>query len=82
MMSKPAPKAPAPKPAAPEKKAGPVPAKPLTAAQKAGVDKAAGDLAKSAKAADFRSSFAAARKAGKKEFTWNGKKYNTKLKGE
>jgi hypothetical protein len=49
---------------------------------KEGVDKAAGDLMKSAKGQDFRSSFAAARKAGKKEFTWNGKKYNTKLKGE
>lgn len=31
--------------------------------------------------ASFKESFAAARKAGKKEFTWNGKKYNTKLKG-
>ena len=49
---------------------------------KEGVDKAAGDLVKSAKGQDFRSSFAAARKAGKKEFTWNGKRYNTKLKGE
>lgn len=29
--------------------------------------------------AGFKSSFAAARKAGKKEFTWNGKRYNTKL---
>lgn len=64
------------------KPAGPATAKPLTAQQKAGVDKAAGDLVKSAKGQDFRSSFAAARKAGKKEFTWNGKKYNTKLKGE
>ena len=49
---------------------------------KEGVDKAASDLVKSAKGQDFRSSFAAARKAGKKEFTWNGKRYNTKLKGE
>jgi hypothetical protein len=32
--------------------------------------------------AGFKSAFAAARKAGKKEFTWNGKSYNTKLKGE
>ena len=31
-------------------------------------------------AKDFKSSFAAARKAGKKEFTWNGKSYNTELK--
>lgn len=30
--------------------------------------------------ASFKASFAAARKAGKKEFTWNGKRYNTKLK--
>ena len=28
----------------------------------------------------FDSAFAAAKKAGKKEFTWNGKKYNTKTK--
>jgi Mg-chelatase subunit ChlI len=27
----------------------------------------------------FKSAFAAARKAGKKIFTWNGKRYNTKL---
>ena len=32
-------------------------------------------------AADFDKTFAAARKAGKKEFTWRGRKYNTKLKG-
>jgi hypothetical protein len=32
-------------------------------------------------AADFDKHFAAARKAGKKEFTWRGRKYNTKLKG-
>ncbi len=30
----------------------------------------------------FGDAFAAARKAGKKEFTWNGKRYNTKLKEE
>ena len=36
----------------------------------------------SAAAKDFDKNFAAARKAGKKEFTWRGKKYNTKLKGE
>lgn len=36
----------------------------------------------SAAAKDFDKSFAAARKEGKKEFTWRGKKYNTKLKGE
>ena len=36
----------------------------------------------SAAAKDFDSNFAAARKAGKAEFTWRGKRYNTKLKGE
>jgi hypothetical protein len=30
----------------------------------------------------FNSAFKASRSAGKKEFTWRGKKYNTKLKGE
>ncbi len=34
----------------------------------------------SSEASDFRSNFAAARKAGKKEFTWQGRKYNTKTK--
>ena len=33
-------------------------------------------------AKDFDKTFAAARKSGKKEFTWRGRKYNTKLKGE
>lgn len=36
----------------------------------------------SSQAASFRAAFAAARKAGKKVFTWEGRKYNTKLKGE
>lgn len=69
--------------------------KPLTAEQKAGVSAAAKDLLKpgpsSAKdyksyakssdvAADFRRNFAAARKAGEKEFTWQGRKYSTKTK--
>ena len=36
----------------------------------------------SAAAKDFDANFAAARKAGKAEFTWRGKRYNTKLKGE
>jgi len=31
---------------------------------------------------DFKSAFAAARKAGEKEFTWNGKKYHTRTKEE
>jgi hypothetical protein len=34
----------------------------------------------SAKAASFRDAFASARKDGKKEFEWNGRKYNTKVK--
>lgn len=29
--------------------------------------------------ANFKSAFASARASGKKEFTWNGKRYNTKL---
>ncbi len=37
---------------------------------------------KSSQAASFRSAFASARKAGKKTFTWEGRLYNTKLKGE
>ena len=35
---------------------------------------------KSETAQHFRDAFKAARKAGKKTFTWNGKKYNTKVK--
>lgn len=34
----------------------------------------------SAEAKDFRSAFAAARKGGASEFTWQGRKYNTKIK--
>lgn len=36
----------------------------------------------SKEASDFRSNFAKARKSGAKEFTWEGRKYTTKLKGE
>jgi len=36
----------------------------------------------SANAKSFRAAFAAARKGGAKVFTWEGRKYNTKLKGE
>ena len=32
--------------------------------------------------AKFKEAFAAARKSGKKTFTWNGKKYNTKTKDD
>ena len=35
---------------------------------------------KSAPAKSFRKSFAAASKAGKKTFTWDGRKYSTKKK--
>ena len=35
-----------------------------------------------AAAADFDKTFAAKRAAGEKEFTWRGKKYTTKYKGE
>lgn len=34
----------------------------------------------SSSAQSFREAFASARKAGKKEFTWQGRKYNTKVK--
>ena len=34
----------------------------------------------SAAAKDFDKTFATARAAGEKEFTWRGKRYNTKLK--
>ncbi len=34
----------------------------------------------SSSAQSFRAAFASARKAGKKEFTWQGRKYNTKVK--
>lgn len=37
---------------------------------------------KKSSASQFDSAFAAARKAGKNTFTWKGKKYNTKLRGE
>jgi hypothetical protein len=34
------------------------------------------------RAQSFDKAFAAARKAGKAEFTWNGKRYNTRMAGE
>mgnify|MGYP004454651971 FL=1 len=37
---------------------------------------------KSQSAKSFREAFSSARKSGKKVFTWQGRKYNTKLKGE
>ena len=39
-------------------------------------------LSRAAGAANFDAAFAKARRAGKKTFTWRGKQYNTKLKGE
>ena len=44
------------------------------------VKRPAKELTSAAK--DFDKAFAAARKEGKKEFTWRGKQYNTKYKGE
>ena len=44
------------------------------------VKRPAKELTSAAK--DFDRAFAAARKEGKKEFTWRGKQYNTKYKGE
>ena len=44
------------------------------------VKRPAKELTSAAK--DFDRAFAAARKSGKKEFTWRGKQYNTKYKGE
>lgn len=38
------------------------------------------ELSRKAAASNFDQAFAKARKAGKKEFTWRGKRYNTKLK--
>lgn len=37
-------------------------------------------LSRKAAASNFDQAFAKARKAGKKEFTWRGKRYNTKMK--
>ncbi|WP_412521799.1 hypothetical protein [Shewanella algae] len=72
--AKPAPKADAkPEPKAPASKATPKP--------KSGVKYPVYDK-NSAEAKDFRRAFAAARKAGKKIFTWQGRKYTTKLKSE
>lgn len=38
------------------------------------------ELGRKAAASNFDQAFAAARRAGKKEFTWRGKRYNTKMK--
>ena len=40
------------------------------------------ELSRKANAGNFDRAFAAARKAGKKTFTWRGKSYHTRLKGE
>ena len=40
------------------------------------------ELSRKANASNFDQAFAKARKAGKKTFTWRGKSYNTKMKGE
>jgi hypothetical protein len=44
--------------------------------------KAASSSSKKKGLSSFEKAFAAARKAGKKTFSWNGKTYHTKLKGE
>ena len=44
--------------------------------------KAAGAMLTNGGSEEFKKAFAAARKAGKKEFTFEGKKYTTRLKGE
>lgn len=36
----------------------------------------------SSQAEGFRKAFASARKAGNSDFVWEGRKYNTKIKGE
>lgn len=40
------------------------------------------ELSRKANASNFDRAFAAARKAGKKTFTWRGKSYNTRMKGQ
>ena len=40
------------------------------------------EASRKAVASNFDRAFAAARKAGKKTFTWRGKTYTTKMKGE
>ena len=44
--------------------------------------KAVYEKATGTKVSDFGQAFSKARKAGKKEFTWKGKKYHTRVKGE
>jgi len=55
------------------KKAAAIKGSPVVGPKKASSGKGGGS---------FDSAFAAARKSGKKEFTWRGKRYNTKLRGE
>lgn len=76
-------------PAKPAAKAAP--AKPAAKAAPAAKDASSKQVAtkggnypvyakKSGEAQDFRSAFAAARKSGKKEFTWQGRRYTTEMK--
>ena len=53
-----------------------------TTAKPAAKAAASKPAAKSKGKSEFGSAFAAARKGGAKEFTFKGKKYNTKEKGE
>ena len=70
----------------PAKVTQPMPSKPKTISSKPlkSVKTRGGDYPvyakKSSEAKSFRSAFAAARKAGKKVFTWQGRKYTTKVK--
>lgn len=69
-----------------QKKAAPkksTPTKPSPGMAKGAVKKAKADAKETNRqsaAASFDRAFAAARKAGKKTFTWRGKSYNTKMK--
>jgi len=66
------------KPKAKKTKTKPTPGMAKGAVSKAKKD--AKETNRQSKAASFDRAFAAARKAGKKTFTWQGKKYSTKLK--
>ena len=64
----------------PRPAAAPAPAPKAETPKEEPVRRPASKLTSAAK--DFDRAFAAARKEGKKEFTWRGKQYNTKYKGE
>lgn len=67
----------------PKKKSKKTPMKPSPGMSKGAVKQAKKDAAETNRQSaisSFDRAFAKARKAGKKEFTWRGKRYNTKLK--